>query len=46
VSADLNVGEEDLHDVPGSVFFFKNRINPQEVIVRLDQVGRDATMET
>ena len=46
VSADLNVGEEDFKDVPGSVFFFKNRINPQEVIARLEQVGRDATLET
>ncbi len=45
VSADLNVGEEDLADVPGSVFFFKNRINPHEVIVRLEQVGRDAREE-
>ena len=46
VSADLNVGEEDFKDVPGSVFFFKNRINPKEVIIRLEQVGRDATLET
>jgi predicted nuclease of restriction endonuclease-like RecB superfamily len=46
VSADLNVGEEDWKDIPGSVFFFKNRINPQEVIARLEQVGRDATLET
>jgi predicted nuclease of restriction endonuclease-like RecB superfamily len=46
VSAGLNVGEEDFRDVPGSVFFFKNRINPQEVIARLEQVGRDATLET
>ena len=46
VSASLNVGEEDFKDVPGSVFFFKNRINPQEVIVRLEHVGRDATLDT
>ena len=46
VSANLNVGEEDFTDVPGSVFFFKNRINPQEVIARLEQVGRDASQET
>ncbi|HXG18394.1 MAG TPA: DUF790 family protein [Methylomirabilota bacterium] len=45
VSADLNVGEEDLQEVPGSVFFFKNRINPKEVIARLEQVGKDATNE-
>src|SRR5215510_818494 len=46
VSASLNVGEEDFKDVPGSVFFFKNRINPKEVIARLEQVGKDATLET
>jgi len=46
VSADLNVGEEDFKDVPGSVFFFKKRINPKEVVVRLEQVGRDATEES
>lgn len=46
VSADLNVGEEDVKDVPGSVFFFKNRINPREVIARLEQVGQDATNES
>ena len=45
VSADLNVGEDDFKDVPGSVFFFKKRINPHEVIVRLEQVGRDAREE-
>ena len=45
VSADLNVGEEDFKDVSGSVFFFKKRINPQEVIARLELVGRDATTE-
>jgi predicted nuclease of restriction endonuclease-like RecB superfamily len=45
VSADLNVGEDDFKDVPGSVFFFKKRINPQEVIARLEQVGQDATRE-
>jgi hypothetical protein len=45
VSADLNVGEDDLKDVPGSVFFFKQRINPHEVIARLEQVGRDAREE-
>jgi uncharacterized protein len=45
VSADLNVGEDDFKDVPGSVFFFKQRINPHEVIARLEQVGRDAREE-
>jgi hypothetical protein len=46
VSADLNVGEEDFKDVPGSVFFFKQRINPKEVVARLEQVGRDAREES
>jgi uncharacterized protein len=46
VSADLNVSEEDFSEVSGSVFFFKKRINPQEVIARLEQVGQDATLET
>lgn len=45
VSADLNVGEADLRDVPGSVLFFKRRLNPLEVLARLEQVGRDATQE-
>jgi len=45
VSADLNVGEEDLKDVPGSVLFFKHRLNPKEVVARLEQVGQDATEE-
>ena len=46
VSADLNVGEEDFKEVPGSVFFFKKRINPKEVVARLEQVGQDATHES
>ncbi|MGE0681063.1 MAG: DUF790 family protein [Candidatus Binatia bacterium] len=46
VSADLNVGEEDFKEVPGSVFFFKKRINPKEVVARLEQVGQDATNES
>jgi predicted nuclease of restriction endonuclease-like RecB superfamily len=46
VSADLNVGEEDFKDMPGSVFFFKQRINPKEVVARLEQVGRDAKNES
>ncbi len=46
VSAKLNVSQDDFTDVPGRVFFFKNRINPKEVIARLEQVGRDARQET
>lgn len=46
VSADLNVGEEDFKGVPGRVFFFKKRINPQDVVARLELVGQDATNES
>jgi predicted nuclease of restriction endonuclease-like RecB superfamily len=46
VSVDLNVGEDDLKDVPGSVLFFKNRINPKDVLARLEQVGRDPKEES
>ena len=46
VSADLNVGEEDFKEVPGSVFFFKKRISPKEVVARLEQVGQDAATES
>ena len=38
VSRDLNVEEKDFEDVPGHVFFFKTRIQPQDVIQRLDQI--------
>jgi predicted nuclease of restriction endonuclease-like RecB superfamily len=40
VSRDLNVSEEDFADVPGGVFFFKNRIQPKEVIEHLEQIDR------
>ena len=46
VSANLNVSEEDFTDIPGSMFFFKNRINPREVIGRFDKVGQDASQAT
>ncbi|MCS6925738.1 MAG: DUF790 family protein [Candidatus Binatia bacterium] len=46
VSADLNVGEDDLREVPGCILFFKNRIDPHEVLARLEQVGRNAAQET
>lgn len=38
VSRDLNVEEKDFEDVPGHVFFFKTRIQPKDVIQRLDQI--------
>ncbi|MSS72289.1 MAG: DUF790 family protein [Candidatus Latescibacteria bacterium] len=39
VSEGLNVDEEDFRDVPGHVFFFKNRIDPRDVIERLEKCG-------
>ncbi len=38
VSRDLNVQEDDLEDIPGHVFFFKNRIQPKDVVERLDAI--------
>ncbi|MDA0745185.1 MAG: DUF790 family protein [bacterium] len=38
VSRDLNVEEKDFENIPGHVFFFKNRIQPKEVIERLDAI--------
>ncbi len=38
VSQDLNVSEDDFADVPGGVFFFKNRVQPQDVIRQLEMV--------
>jgi uncharacterized protein len=42
VSATLKVSEDDFWDVPGSVFFFKTAINPQEVLKRLEEVALPA----
>ena len=38
VSRDLNVSEEDFAAVPGGVFFFKNRIQPKEVLEQLEKI--------
>ena len=38
VSRDLNVSEEDFAEVPGGVFFFKNRIQPRDVIAELEEI--------
>lgn len=40
VSQDLNAGEEDFKDVPGSLHFFKTAIDPKEILRRLEEVGR------
>ena len=39
VSSNLNVDQTDLKEVPGHLFFFKNRIDPRDVIERLDRIG-------
>ena len=38
VSSSLNVSEDDFTDVPGGVFFFKNKVQPKDVIHLLDQI--------
>lgn len=40
VSSNLNVDRTDVKDVPGHLFFFKTRIDPRDVIQRLDRMGR------
>ena len=39
VSRGLNVSEEDFADLPGGVFFFKNRIQPREVVEQLEKTA-------
>ncbi len=39
VSEGLNVDEGDFLDVPGQVFFFKNRVAPRDVAERLERCG-------
>lgn len=43
VSSNLNVSEDDFKDVPGEVFFFKERIQPKDVIACLERVPHSAT---
>ncbi len=38
VSRDLNVSEEEFAGVSGGVFFFKNRIQPKEVVEQLERI--------
>ena len=38
VSSNLNVSEDDFTDVPGGVFFFKNKVQPKDVVRLLDQI--------
>ena len=40
VSSNLNVSEEDFKDVPGGVFFFKERIQPKDVVEQLEEIGQ------
>ena len=41
VNSTLNVTKDDFRDIPSSVFFFKDKIKPEDVIERLEQVGRE-----
>ena len=43
VSSNLNVSEDDFKNVPGGVFFFRNKVQPKEVIQLLDQIESPAT---
>ena len=38
VSSNLNVSEDDFKNVPGGVFFFRNKVQPKDVIHLLDQI--------
>jgi uncharacterized protein len=38
VSGNLNVDEEDFVEVPGGVFFFKERIQPKDVVAELEKI--------
>ena len=42
VSSNLNVSKDDFTDVPGGVFFFKNKIQPKDVVHLLDQIEQPA----
>ena len=42
VSSNLNVSEDDFTDVPGGVFFFKNKVQPKDVVRLLDQIEQPA----
>ena len=42
VSSNLNVSEDDFTDVPGGVFFFKNKVQPKDVVHLLDQIEQPA----
>ncbi len=42
VSSNLNVSEDDFKNVPGGVFFFRNKVQPKDVIQLLDQIEPSA----
>lgn len=42
VSSNLNVSEDDFKNVPGGVFFFRNKVQPKDVIQLLDQIESPA----
>ena len=43
VSSNLNVSEDDFKNVPGGVFFFRNKVQPKDVIQLLDQIEPSAS---
>ena len=46
VSSNLNVSEDDFKNVPGGVFFFRNKVQPKDVIHLLDQIESPAAGQT
>ena len=46
VSSNLNVSEDDFKNVPGGVFFFRNKVQPKDVIHLLDQIEPSAAGQT
>ena len=46
VSSNLNVSEDDFKNVPGGVFFFRNKVQPKDVIQLLDQIESPAAGQT
>ena len=43
VSSNPNISEDDFKDVPGGAFFFKNKVQPEDVISPLDQIPPPAS---
>lgn len=39
ISANLKTSEDDLRDLPGTVLFFKQTLNPKEVLEKVEQIA-------